>query len=267
MESLEHALCRVEDLLGGYPAPQTEACGCEACAQQAQLIAQGMAKSPKDLSREEVFAAVWMAYSTWCADWYELAHFIPAALRFLEQDSALGIQARMDPEMLYKKLLVSAWPEFDSGFAPETVMPPRDRQAIFNALAALLLREAGAPDEAIDSEALTDLLGFLAQFDGPILPVLDAWRNDPRGLARARLCAVMAASAVHRSRRSFFGNSYLDGAYRPLPLNAEAMEETFSPTHIARFILEHTDDLGALTEEEADEVEIGWQVAAQAAGF
>lgn len=264
MKALVVALRDVEALLGAYPRPQTEPCGCEACAEDARLIRQGMTKRPAELSREEIRAAVCSAYKTWCAEWPQVAHFIPAALRYMADDSAFDLFLDLDPERILKQLLVSARPEFAPEFAPESPMPAPDRRALFDALAALLLHRAVAPEASRLSEELANLLGFLAQFDAPLRPVLDAWENHPESLARARLCAVMAAHAVHTSRRSFFGNTYLDGAYRPLAENTEPMDALFAPSHVARYILTHTDDLACLSDEAASAVEVGWHVAAAA---
>lgn len=261
METLEKALQKVDATLGRYPAPQTEPCDCEICAEEARLILKGMGKHPGEVSPDEVRAALWSAYSTWCADWPELAHFIPAALRYVLQESALDVSIGLEVEMLFKKLLVSARPEPDPRLAPSTPMPQEDRRAIFDAVAALLLEMAAATDSWGHRDDLVSGIGFLAQFDAPILPVLEAWLQEPRSLARARLCSVMAASALHSGRKPFFGNSYMEGAYRPLPENAAAMATTFSPASVVEYLLDHTDDFASLSDEERYEVDLGWYAA------
>jgi hypothetical protein len=261
VETLERALLRVEVVLGRYPAPQTEPCDCDVCAEDARLILRGMGKRPSEVSPDEVRAAIWGAYSTWCADWPEIAHFVPAALRYGLLESAVDLSPDIVVEMLYKKLLVSARPDMDPRLAPATPMPQEDRRAIFDAVAALLLEMAASTDSWGLREELTSGIGFLAQFDVPILPVLEAWLNEPRSVSRARLCSVMAANALHNGRKPFFGNSYMGGAYQPMPENETAIAKTFAPVSVAQYLLDHTDDFAALSEEERYEVDLGWYAA------
>jgi hypothetical protein len=193
-----------------------------------------------------VRAAFSSAYSTWVVDWPELAHFARAALRFLHSEDSFSLLLSIDQEMVYGKLLVSAYPALQPGFAPQEAMPPEDRHAVFAAVGSILSHRGYSDSE--DANAIASTLCFLAGFDTPLQPLLESWERSEAPAVQARLCYLLADWWMRPDMHRLQSLTYLDQV-PPLRDNQKILDTFLAEGRIARYLWDHMHVLEIMSED------------------
>jgi hypothetical protein len=150
--------------------------------------------------------------------------------------------------MLFHKLLWAARPELvqEQLFAESLdhirePMHPDERSSIFRFVQSVARAEMRNPDTIRGNYHALEALSFLAPFDTPVAPLIEAWKAETEPVARGRFCLLLAEYIFTYEPASPMVRNCYTGDVPILPDNAKAMAAMVIPGFVAAYLAEHAD--------------------------
>ena len=216
-------------------------CFCDACREDHEPMERILHSLPADLSDGDLEMLIHKAYWTGL-NWPSLAYYVPEMLARLKPGRYF------DEDLLLYKLMLATRPDLimSSGgkvadFIDES-MNPAERAAILAYVQAVFDARLHTLSYHKDKDAFHELLAFLLDFDSPITPLFERWKqaNDPQ--ARVNLCLFITDYLLNYSdKRQPFMGTYYEKSITPLPENQAALDALLAPEFMANFLMNCAD--------------------------
>ena len=213
-------------------------CHCDACSDEHDSRERILHSVPVDLSDDDLEMLLRTAYWTGL-NWPALSYYIP------EMMTRVKLYGTMEAGMLLYKLMLATRPDLImtsggsvSNFIDES-MNPAERESIFSYVQAIFdIRLHTLPYQDNEDE-FHEILAFLINFDSPIAPLLERWKQTDDLQARVNLCLFVTDYLLHYSDgRRFITGTYYDRDTAPLPENQAALDALLAPETAANLLME-----------------------------
>lgn len=194
---------------------------------------------PSEISDYELEYPLLVKSYTTGLDWPSLAYYIPEIL------TRRAAGKYFDEDMLLYKLMLATRPDLEfsrgakvSDYTREN-MNPAERDAVLAYVQAIFDIRLHTLSYSEEEDEFHELLAFLINFDSPIAPLLERWKQTDDLQARVNLCLFVTDYLLHYSDgRRFITGTYYDRDTAPLPENQAALDALLAPETAANLLME-----------------------------